>query len=385
MWWVTKSPQMQPLAHACVSRSRPALVAFMGVSLWLSATSANAILFYSTGDPTYNTTAPGGSLTNSGWQFEGLWGGFLGTPIAPKYFLTASHIGGSVGDPFVFRGVPYTTTAVYDDPSSDLRIWRICGTFPDYAQIYTNTDETNKSFVVFGRGTQRGTPVTTTNLLGTVKTNGWSWDWTLYDGVERWGTNVVTAIVNGDGVLGSGSIGEVLQAAFDAGGGPDECHLSVGDSAGGVFIQDGSAWKLAGINYAVDGPYNTTSSGAGFDAAIFDGRGLYQEDANNVWVPITGATPQPGSFYSTRVSAHVAWIDSVINGPTPNDNTPTLQSSADVSGQYVDEMSAVVDDASKTITLALPGGSRFYRLRACGPLTIQSIQVQGGNLVFGYQ
>src|SRR5207237_8860625 len=63
------------------------------------------------------------------------------TPIAPKYFITAEHVGGGVGAPFVFRGVTYTTTAAYDDASSDLRIWRICGTFPDYAQIYTNGDE----------------------------------------------------------------------------------------------------------------------------------------------------------------------------------------------------------------------------------------------------
>ena len=379
---------MQPFARSCVSRSRPVLVAFIGVSLWLSATSANAILFYSTGDPNYNTNAPGGSLTNSGWQFEGFWGGFLGTPIKPKYFLTASHIGGSVGDPFIFRGVPYTTTAVYDDPSSDLRIWRVCGTFPDYAQIYTNTDEQGKSFVVIGRGTQRGPLVTTTNFLGTVQTtNGWSWDWSLYDGVERWGTNVVAAIVNGDGVLGSGSIGDVLQATFDAGGGANECHLSVGDSAGGVFIQDGSVWKLAGINYAVDGPYNTTTNGSGFSAAIFDEGGLYKMDTAG-WMlqtDIPPNQPQPGSFYSTRVSAHVAWVKSVIDGPVPGDDTPTLQSSAGVSGQYVDEMSAVVDDASKTITIALPGGSRFYRLRACGPLTIQSIRVQGGTLVLTYQ
>ena len=376
---------MQPFARSCVSRSRPVLVAFIGVSLWLSATSANAILFYSTGDPNYNTTAPGGSLTNSGWQYEGSWGGFLGTPIAPNYFITASHVYVPPGTPVVFRGVSYTTITNYDDSASDLRIWRICGTFPAYAQVYTNTDETGQAFVVIGRGTQRGPPVTTTNVFLTVKTNGWQWG--DYDTVQRWGTNVVAAIVNGDGILGSGTIGEVLQATFDANGGDDECHLSFGDSGGAVFIKEASVWKLAGINYAVDGPYNTTTNGSGFSAAIFDEGGLYKMDTAG-WMlqtDIPPNQPQPGSFYSTRVSAHVAWVKSVIDGPVPGDDTPTLQSSAGVSGQYVDEMSAVVDDASKTITIALPGGSRFYRLRACGPLTIQSIRVQGGTLVFGYQ
>src|SRR5213596_2838434 len=154
-----------------------------------AAFPVRAVIFYSTGDPNYNTTAPGGSLTNSGWQFEGTWGGFLGTPIAPKYFITAAHVVGFIGQTFTFRGVPYATTAVYDDPASDLRLWRVCGTFPDYAQIYTSSNEVNQSLVVIGRGTQRADPVTTTNLLGTVKTNGWRWG--PYDGVVRWGENFV--------------------------------------------------------------------------------------------------------------------------------------------------------------------------------------------------
>jgi len=373
---------MQPFARFCVSQSRPLLIVF--ISLWLSGISANAVLFYSTGDPNHNTNAPAGSLTNSGWQYEGLWGNYLGTPIGPKYFITAGHVGGGLGAPFVFHGVTYTTTAVYDDPSSDLRIWRICGTFPDYAQIYTNSDEVSRSFVVLGRGTQRGAAVTTTNELFVVKTNGWMWG--PGDGVQRWGENTVAGTVNGDGLLGSG-LGVLLQATFDKTGGANECHLSVGDSAGGLFIQDGAVWKLAGINDAVDGPYNTTNTGSGFSAAIFDERGLYKMGTAG-WVLQPDIPPnqaQPGSFYATRISAHVNWINSVINGPTPSDSTPTLQSSADVAGQYADELNAVVDDASKTITIALPGGSRFYRLRACGALAIQSIQVQGGNLVLTYQ
>lgn len=53
---------------------------------------------------------------NSGWQYEGQFGSFLGTVIASNYFITAKHIGGSVGDTFVFSGVNYTTTAVFPDP-----------------------------------------------------------------------------------------------------------------------------------------------------------------------------------------------------------------------------------------------------------------------------
>jgi hypothetical protein len=372
---------MQSTQDFCISR-QPLRIVFL--ALLLTIGSARAVIFYSTGDPNYNTNAPGGSLTNSGWQYEGTWGAFLGTPIAPKYFITAEHLGGQIGGVFVFRGIAYPTTAVFDDPDSDLRIWRVCGSFPDYAQLYTLTNEVGRSFVAIGRGTQRGAAVTTPNGLFGIKTNGWQW--AAYDGVQRWGENGVAGIQNGNGILGSGPIGEVLQATFDANGGANECHLSSGDSGGAVFIKDGAVWKLAGINLAVDGPYNTTNSGPGFDAAIFDERGLYTTNSlAGGWDPVLSIGPaQPGSFYSTRIAAHVPWINSVINGPAQAD-APVLQSSAIADRQYEDEINVLVDDVAKKITVALPAGSRFYRLRACEPFTIQSIQIQNGNLVLTYQ
>jgi hypothetical protein len=365
---------MQSVPDFC--RGRPsALIVFL--TLLMNVFSARGVIFYSTGDPNYNTTAPSGSLTNSGWQYEGTWGIFLGTPIAPKYFITAEHVGGIVGQTIVFRGVAYSTTAVYDDPDSDLRIWRICGTFPDYAQIYTATNEVGQNCVVIGRGTQRAGPVTTTNVLGIVKTHGWQWG--PYDGVIRWGQNVVSGHIDGNTLYGI-VLGDLLQAAFNADGGTNECHLSTGDSGGALFIKDGPVWKLAGINYGVDGPYNTTGADPGFNAAIFDGAGLYEKGIADMWLPANG----PGSFYATRISAHLGWINGVINAGVATD-APILQSSISAADGYADEMNATVDDTSKTIAIALPGGSRFYRLRACGLLTIKSIQVQGGNLVLKYE
>lgn len=375
---------MQPVARARVVRTFRDRVLLAAASLLLGLVPARAVIFYSTGDPDYNSSAPAGALANSGWQYEGLWGSFLGTAIGPNYFITASHVGGAIGDPFLLGGTPYPVTAVFDDPASDLRIWRVCGTFPAYAPLYTNTNEVNKSLVVIGRGTQRADLVTTTNFLGNIRTNGWIWG--LQDGRIRWGENVVAAVVNGDGLFGGG-LGDLLQATFDAGGVANECHLSNGDSGGAVFIQDGSVWKLAGINYAVDGPYNTSATGPGFSAAIFDARGLYTQDAaTGVWQPeSTVGPPVPGSFYASRISSHVAWIDSVLASSPHGGTFPTLQSAAAAAGPYADETNAIVDESTRTITVALPAGSRFYRLRACSALTVASIKVQDGSLVLTYQ
>ena len=146
----------------------------VALTLLLGLSGGQSVILNDTGDPARNTLPPGGGLTDSGWQFQGQWGSFLGTPISPRHFIAAAHVGGTPGDAFVFRGISYTTIAVDDDPNSDLRIWRVCGVFPDYAPLYKKMTEVGKTFVVFGRDTQRGAPVVLTDLFGSI-TKKWSW------------------------------------------------------------------------------------------------------------------------------------------------------------------------------------------------------------------
>src|SRR3954470_10224872 len=86
---------------------------------------SKAIIFYSTEDGEYNTTAPSGTLAESGWELQGNWGANLGTPIGPHHFITANHVGGNVGDSFYFRGAFYVTISTTVDSASDFRIWEI--------------------------------------------------------------------------------------------------------------------------------------------------------------------------------------------------------------------------------------------------------------------
>jgi hypothetical protein len=264
---------------------------------------AGAVIFQTTGDPVYNTSAPAGALTNSGWQYQGLWLNFLGTPIAPQYFITANHVGGTTNDVFLFNGLPYHPVAAFKTFNSDLTIWQVRETFPSYAPLYSLSDETNQHLVVFGRGTQRGAPV----IVG-GQTNGWFWG--AADGVQRWGENDVAAITN----LGVG-VGDMLRMVFDGHGGPNECHISDGDSGGGVFIQEDGVWKLAGINHGVDGEFSTTLNSTRFIAALMDRRGLFQQSGPEPadWISIDGPQPVPSAFYSTRISANLDWIYNVID------------------------------------------------------------------------
>lgn len=263
---------------------------------------ARAVLFQSTADPSYNTNAPAGALVNSGWQYEGAWGNYLGTPIAPQFFITANHVGGTTNDTFLFNGFPYHPIAAFKTFDSDLAIWQVRETFPNYAPLYSSSDESNKHFVVFGRGTQRGDPV----LVG-GQTNGWFWG--TLDGVQRWGESDVSSVTNlGDGV------GDMLRVTFDGNGGSNACHLSDGDSGGAVFIQEDGVWRLAGINHGVDGEFSNAVDGTVFTAALTDLRGLYQQAGSGPldWVFIDDEQPVASAFYSTRISANLDWIVSVI-------------------------------------------------------------------------
>lgn len=269
---------------------------WLAAFLLLALSDAHAVILFRSGDPTENTTAPSGpGYANSGWQYEGDWIGFLGTPIAPHFFISAAHIGG--GSVIVFHNATYHVTTGFNDPGSDLMIWKVVEPFPTFAPLYSRTDEVGQRLIAIGRGTQRGPAVVLDNVL-----KGWSWGGG--DGVWRWGENIVSSIVPNN------PTNDLLRVEFDANGLPNECHLSVGDSGGAAFMEDAGTWKLAGIHYAVDS-FSTDSAGnGGFNAALFDRSGFYDQGSSG-YVPVTG----PSAFYSSRISSKLPWIASVVAEP----------------------------------------------------------------------
>jgi len=130
-------------------------------------------------------------------------------------------------------------------------------------------------------------------------------------GTRSWGTNTFDQIVDDP------DAGPQIAYDFDFDGtGTDEGILSIGDSGGPVFMQEGGVWKLAGIHYAVETPFNTTDSGDGFNAAVFDKGGLYVRSDPSTWTYLN-PTPgnQPAFSFSTSVPAGSAWIASIVPEP----------------------------------------------------------------------
>lgn len=284
--------------------------------------TASAVVVYNVPDPNHNTTAPTGLYSNSGWQYEGLFGGFLGTMISPQLFITAQHIGvqsNTFVSSSLFNGVGDVTYTIdtstnsgvgfWDITGTDLRIYKVNETFTAYAQLYTLPDELGQTLVTNGRGGPLGDEVIVSSESKGWKTGG-------SDGVSRWGANEVSGIFNTP-------VGDVLAAQFNAVGGvAEEAFLSSGDSGGGVFIKDGATWKLAGVNYAIEQDFDTnniTGDGTNFSGAITDKGGLYQGSDAGGW-NLTPDLPVdiPEQFYVSRISSNVAAINDVIQAvPEP--------------------------------------------------------------------
>jgi hypothetical protein len=287
-------------------------VSLIAVAMLCFAASVDGIILFRTGDPIANTAEPTGALAGSGWQYEGTFGAFLGTAIAPHYFITAQHLG-IVSDKFFYHGANYTVTRWFEDSASDLRIFEVAETFPLFAPLYPRGDEVGQHLVVIGRGSRRGPE----NVLN-GQTRGW--DWGAGDSVQRWGENVVSDIRNLSG------FGEMLHVLFEQNGLPEEADLSTGDSGGAVFLNDAGVWKLAALNTDVDGPFYSGPGGNGlFFAALYDERGSYTVDGTL----ISGNAPVPSGFYSSRVSSRLGWIYSIIDPGLANISARVLVGTGD--------------------------------------------------------
>ena len=322
------------------SRTRVFRFGLFGLLLLLAPLASRAVILFRTANPAANTTAPTGGLSGSGWQFEGLWGAFLGTPISPHFFLSAKHVG-QAGASFAFDGSAYTLVREFGDPNSDLDLWQVVETFPTFAPLYTKSDEVGKLTVVVGRGTQRGTEIFVNGVLG-------GWNWGPGDGVQRWGNNLVRSIFT------LSPDNDFLYGTFDADGLNQEATLSSGDSGGAAFIKDGVDWKLAGIHYAVDGPFYLDDTGrAGFDAALFDSRGLYISDGGSPpnYILIEGDAPVPAGFYPTRISSKLGWIYSVTD-PTGDLDADGLTNLL----EYALHGNPTTPDTARSPTVAIESG-----------------------------
>jgi hypothetical protein len=254
-----------------------------------------------------NVTPPTGTLTNSGWQWQGRWRNFLGTAISRRFFITAEHVGGNVGEPFILNGVSYNTIASYDDPNTDLQVWKVDKDFPSWAGLYKKDREGERGVVIYGRGTARGGEVVVNGQL-----KGWLWG--DDDHVQSWGTNILVGASGGkaDPEAGGGNVPKQrIYWKFDRTGGlNDEATVTAGDSGAGVFIKDLGVWRLAGVNFSVESEFSYPDQSNLLNGALIDVGGLKSGDDI-----ITDTVKDNASRgFATRIGGRWEWIFQVVQG-----------------------------------------------------------------------
>lgn len=302
---------------------------FAGLNLacaWLlfAPAPASAVITTDQGAPAVRRTTPVGLASDEVTVFElqGRFRSFLGTPIEARYFLTAQHIGISASDTITFDAGPnagtYSIVTWFDDPSSDLRIVEIAGTFASWAALYAAPDETGKVATIFGRGgAPNGEIVVNSELKG--------WSVAAPDGPISWGHNVVTNTIGN----------QQIYAAFENFALNDEAGLSLGDSGGAWFIRDGQGLlRLAGISEAVTGPFQRddgfgSPDGLPFTAPLFDIGGLWFGQPGSAVLIAENPVNTPAIAIAARVSNRFSWIASIVNLSTLDSDDDAVPNDVD--------------------------------------------------------
>lgn len=259
-----------------------------------------------------HTNAPPGSLVGP-WLCVGYWQGCTGTAISPHHFISATHVGGCVGDTFYIPRADGTFETFlvmngWHDPFSDLSVWLILGEFRSWANLNGETrlgSATNA--LIVGNGMSRGAPyyaeTWTTNYVSMAGTRvetalpasrmtGYEWSWPR--GQMRWGVNPLAE-----------APGNQLMLPFST------CGLANGDSGGPVFIERGGKWLLAGINLAVSGqgPYSTyPNQEVDMPCCYWNFADLYSR--NFRW-PNNGVYTTTG--WATAIAPRINWILGILD------------------------------------------------------------------------
>ena len=298
--------------------------------LALSDVVAQAVIVTGAGTaatPGRNTATPPASLAGTSAATQGLFAGFLGTPVSATWFLTANHIGNftSGGRQIVMPdGSTHTTTgAVQRIGQTDILALQVSASQPfaasAIAPLYTSSDgplTASDKLVIYGRGVQRGAMVTSN---GTP--NGYLWggydDTTNNTNLTSYGTNnydtLRTTQPGEEGGFGAAAGTRFIQAAFNSGVDANEGIVALGDSGGGLFVNRGGVFKLVGLVNGVDAFYqNANGSGT---VAAYDARGLYANNGTNYSL-VAGGTAVPASSYFSYLPDNAAAIQAIVPEPT---------------------------------------------------------------------
>lgn len=289
------------LAVSCLSGGRSALA----IIIITNAPDANGAPY-----TVYQSTPPtAGPFANSGAQYEGTFavpfGTFVGTAIAPDYFLTSSHVAPAVGAIFHYQGAGYSVLSD-QDVGNGMTVVKVSGTFGSYAPLYggSQASTVGQDVSLFGLGENVNVNAPLSGPDGKIQ----GYQAGSLPGMLTWGASQIASqgAQNGTNFLYGffspvAPYSNIGQSAF----------LLPGDSGGGEFINVNGRWELVGVNYGSTYNVTKTSTGAQYSAALFDLNG---------YTPSGGAavtTNFPSEFADSSVPASYGAIVAITGVPEP--------------------------------------------------------------------
>ena len=252
-----------------------------------------------------NTSAP---ADDPGWANVGVLGVGTGIYLGNNWVLTAAHVGGGSivlnGGTYAMLAGSGTTLTNNGAPgksaTTDLYMFKLASTPPGLPDITiaSSTAAPGAAVTMIGAGLDRGA-----FTQWSVNTGTTPWDWTpvssggnfagyqtLSSRSMRWGTNTVDA----SGIWVADGFGDVNMLATDfsdSGSPSNEAQAAYGDSGGGVFRKNGSAWELSGTILTVAGFSGQPDPGA---TPVY-GNVMYAADLSFYQSQIVTIVPEPSA------------------------------------------------------------------------------------------
>lgn len=250
-------------------------------SLFLAALGQSAYCIITINNDSASLSAPSNGAP---WDYvarldDGFGARASGVYLGNRYVITANHVDNDINlvhlDNTDFTlDSSFTPLAI---AGTDMRILRLAQDpgLPMLPLITSSENAFNQAATMIGWGVGKGT---------VVPNQGWNWgdDTTR---LERWGTSTTLGSYMTDPNSGF----TYLQTTFDITKGAATGQLTGGDSGGGLFVNFGGVWTLAGINADVD----------------TDNQALYDHD-------LSTAGNQPDHSYFASVTQFTNQIDSII-------------------------------------------------------------------------
>lgn len=207
----------------------------------------------------------------NGWV--GWWNGSSAVAVGPHWIISAKHVGGSVGQSFIMKGVYYRAVEIRPHTMYDVQIIRVAEDLPGWHRLSENHG-LGDPCVLGGFGV--------TAAAALPDNAGYDWNGQRK---ETWGANVIEA----DGNM----LGIRFDAPSNEASVPHEATYGVNDSGAGLFVYgpDGSL-RLAGIAVSVTS-FGTSPWGCAAFALNVDMFRTWMQPVVDPAAPVSSAVVAP--------------------------------------------------------------------------------------------